>query len=128
MLTYCFACDHANNRKDADLKRVQRDWNKHWRGKFGFKYMQQRWSILMIPRLVLATLAIAGACYVIPAAADEVGVGVGPAGVYVHGDRDRDKTIIEKRGPGVDRDKTVIINKDRDHDADRDRSVVIHHD
>ena len=82
----------------------------------------------MIHRLALATLAIAGICYVMPAAADEVGVGVGPGGLTVHGDRDRDKTIIEKRGPDVDRDRTVIINKDRDHDGDRDRSVVIHHD
>jgi hypothetical protein len=55
-----------------------------------------------------------------------VGVGVGPAGVTVHGDRDRDKTVIERKEP--DRDKTVIINKDRDHVPDRDRSVVIHHD
>ncbi len=80
----------------------------------------------MIRQLALVTLAIAGVCYVAPAAADEVGVGVGPAGVEVHGDRDREKTVIEKRGPDTDRDKTVIINKDRD--ADRDKSVVIHHD
>jgi hypothetical protein len=80
----------------------------------------------MARRLALATLAIAGACYVMPAAADEVGVGVGPAGVEIHGDRDRDKTVIEKRGPDGERDKTVIINKGRD--VDRDRSVVIHHD
>jgi hypothetical protein len=80
----------------------------------------------MVRRLALATLAIAGACYVMPAAADEVGVGVGPAGVTVHGDRDRDKTVIERKEP--DRNKTVIINKDRDHVPDRDRSVVIHHD
>lgn len=78
----------------------------------------------MVRRLALATLAIAGACYVMPAAADEIGVGVGPAGVEAH--RDRDSTVVEKRGPDVERDKTVIINKDRD--ADRDRSVVIHHD
>jgi hypothetical protein len=80
----------------------------------------------MVRRIALATLAIAGACYVLPAAADEVGIGVGPAGVDVHSGRDRDKTVIEKRGPDVERDKTVIINRDRD--ADRDRSVVIHHD
>jgi hypothetical protein len=80
---------------------------------------------MMIGRLALATLAIAGVCYVMPAAADEVGVGVGPAGVEVHGDRDRDKTVVERRGP---EDKTIIINKDRDHIPDRDRSVVIHHD
>ncbi len=81
----------------------------------------------MIRRIALATLAIASACYVMPAAADEVGVGVGPAGVEVHGDRDRDKTVIEKekRTPDGDRDKTVIINKDRDGDRDK---TVIHHD
>ena len=79
----------------------------------------------MIGRLALATLAIAGVCYVMPAAADEVGVGVGPAGVEVHGGRDRDRTVVERRGP---EDKTIIINKDRDHIPDRDRSVVIHHD
>jgi hypothetical protein len=81
---------------------------------------------LMMRRLALATLAIAGSLYVLPAAADEVGVGVGSAGVVVHGDREREKTVIEKRGPDGERDKTVIINKDRD--MDRDRSVVIHHD
>ena len=79
----------------------------------------------MIGRLALAILAIAGVCYVMPAAADEVGVGVGPAGVEVHGGRDRDRTVVERRGP---EDKTIIINKDRDHIPDRDRSVVIHHD
>jgi hypothetical protein len=80
----------------------------------------------MMRRLALVTLAIAGAFHVLPAAAEEVGVGVGPAGVVVHGDREREKTVIEKRGPDGERDKTVIINKDRD--LDRDRSVVIHHD
>ncbi len=79
----------------------------------------------MISRLALATLAIAGVCYVMPAAADEVGVGVGPAGVEVHGDRGRDRTVVERRDPA---DKTIIINKDRGHIPDRDRSVVIHHD
>ena len=44
-------------------------------------------------RLALATLAIAGVCYVMPATAEEVGVHVGPApGVVVQGDRDREKT------------------------------------
>ena len=78
-------------------------------------------------RLTLATLAIAGVCYVMPAAADDVGVRVAPApapGVTVHGDRDRDTTVIEKRGP--DEDKT-IIKKDHDHDAGSD-TTVIHHD
>jgi hypothetical protein len=80
----------------------------------------------MMRQLTLATLVIAGACYVLPVAAEEVGVGVGPAGVEVHGDRDREKTVIEKRGPDGERDKTVIINRDRN--VDRDKSVVIHHD
>ena len=56
-------------------------------------------------RLTLASLAIAGVCYVMPAAAVEVGVGVGPApapGVTVHGDRDREKTVIEKRGSALE--------------------------
>ena len=78
-------------------------------------------------RLTLATLAIAGVCFVTPAAADEVGVGVGPApapGVTVHGDRDRDKTVIEKRGPNED--KTII---EKDHEPDvGSHKTVIHHD
>jgi hypothetical protein len=75
-------------------------------------------------RLALATLAIAGVCYVMPAAADDVGVGVGPApGVTVHGDRDRDKTVIEKRGPTED--KTIIKKDHPDGSSDK---TVIHHD
>jgi hypothetical protein len=78
-------------------------------------------------RLALATLAIAGVCYVMPAAAEEIGVRVGPApapGVVVHGDRDREKTVIEKRGPVED--KTIIK---RDHEPDVGSSTtVIHHD
>jgi hypothetical protein len=91
-------------------------------------WQQQIWSLLMT-RLALATLAIASVCYVMPSAAEEVGVGVGPAGVEVHGDRDRDrvreKTVIEQRTPDTDREKTVIINKDRDGDREK---TVIHHD
>ncbi len=77
-------------------------------------------------RLTLATLAIAGVCFVMPAAADEVGVGVGPApapGVTVHGDRDRDTTVIKKRGP--DEDKTIIKKDHPDGSSDK---TVIHHD
>ncbi len=77
-------------------------------------------------RLALATLAIAGFCYVMPAAAGEVGVGVGPApapGVVVHGDRDRDRTVVEKRGPVED--KTIIK---RDHEPVGSDTTVIHHD
>jgi hypothetical protein len=36
-------------------------------------------------RFVLATLAIASVCYAMPTSAEEVGVGVGPVGVEVHG-------------------------------------------
>lgn len=75
-------------------------------------------------RLALATLAIASVCYVMPAAAEEVGVGVGPAGVGVHTAPDRDKTVIEKRGPVED--KTIIK---RDHEpAVHSDTTVIHHD
>jgi hypothetical protein len=78
-------------------------------------------------RLTLATLAMAGVCYVMPAAADDVGVRVGPApapGVIVHGDHDRDKTVIEKRGPVEDK---TIIKKDHEPDV-RSDTTVIHHD
>lgn len=75
-------------------------------------------------RLALATLAIAGVCYVMPAAADEVGVGVGPAGVGVHTERDRDKTVVEKRGPVEDK---TIIKKDHEPGVRTD-TTVIHHD
>lgn len=77
-------------------------------------------------RLTLATLAIAGVCYVMPAAADDVGVRVGPApapGVTVQGDRDRDKTVVEKRGPTED--KTIIKKDHPDGSSDK---TVIHHD
>ena len=78
-------------------------------------------------RLALATLAIATACYVVPAAADEVGVRVGPApapGVVVEGDHARDKTVIEKRGPVEDK---TIIKKDHEPGMGTD-TTVIHHD
>jgi hypothetical protein len=76
-------------------------------------------------RLALATLAIATVCYVMPASAEEVGVHVGPApGVVVHGDRDREKTVIEKRGPVED--KTII--KKQDNPDVGSNTTVIHHD
>jgi hypothetical protein len=106
---------------DGTTSRVY-GWNKFIER--GVRYRtQQLWSPLMMGRYAFATLAIASACYVMPVAADEVGVGVGPVGVEVHGDRD--KTVIEKRTPDRDKDKTVIINKDRDGDRDK---TVIHHD
>jgi hypothetical protein len=85
-------------------------------------------------RLSMVIVAVAGICGAIPAAAEEVGIGVGPSGVIVgtdHRDRDRDhKTVIinKDRDHDGDRDKTVIINNDRDHGGDRDhdrRSIVI---
>jgi len=76
----------------------------------------------MISRFVLAIAVAAGVCgSVLPAGAEDVGVG--PVGVTVGSDRDRDrernKTVIIKkdRDDGA-RDKTVIIKKDRDHDRD----------
>jgi hypothetical protein len=78
-------------------------------------------------RVALATLAIASLCYVMPAAAEEIEVRVGPApapGVVVHGDRDLEKTVIEKRGPVED--KTIIK---REHEPDvGSNTTVIHHD
>ena len=75
-------------------------------------------------RLTLATLAIAGVCYVMPATAEEVGVHVGPApGVVVHGGRDREKTVIEKRGPVED--KTIIKKDNPDGSSEK---TIIHHD
>ena len=85
-------------------------------------------------RLSMVIVAVAAICGAIPAAAEEVGIGIGPGGVTVgtdHRDRVRDhKTVIinKDRDHDGDRDKTVIINKDRDHDGDRDhdrRSIVI---
>src|SRR4029077_5778918 len=73
-------------------------------------FMLDRAGHGLMTRLALATLAIASVCYVMPATAEEVGVHVGPApGVVVHGDRDREKTVIEKRGPVEDK---TIIKKD----------------
>src|ERR1700749_460642 len=81
------------------------------------------WSSLMT-RLALATLAIASVCYVMTATAEEVGVHVGPApGVVVHGGRDREKTVIEKRGPVED--KTIIK---KDHPDGSTEKTIIHHD
>jgi hypothetical protein len=84
-------------------------------------------------RPVIVFFAAASIFCAMPVIADEVGVGVGPAGVTVHADRDRhhNKTVIinKDRDHDADRDKTVIINKDRDRDRDRDRpDIVVHHD
>jgi hypothetical protein len=89
-------------------------------------YQATRDRSIWMTRVALATLALAGVCYVMPASADEVGVRVGPApapGVVVQGDRERDKTVIEKRGPVED--KTIIK---RDHEPVGSDTTVIHHD
>ena len=67
----------------------------------------------MISRVALVIALTAGVCgSALPAGAEEVGVG--PVGVTVGPDHDRD----------CDRDhKTVIIKKD-DHDGDRDKTVI----
>jgi fatty acid-binding protein DegV len=65
----------------------------------------------MISRFALAIVA-ASICCTLPAAAEDVGIHVGPVGVGV-GDHDYDR----------DRDhKTVIIKKD--HDGDRETTVI----
>ncbi|MGN6285387.1 MAG: hypothetical protein ACTHM2_09575 [Afipia sp.] len=78
---------------------------------------------------VIATVAALG--MVLPASAEEVGVGVGVgpvgAGVTVgttgHYHRDHDRTtIIKEREP---RDKTVIIKK---RERSPDHRVIIHED
>ena len=66
----------------------------------------------MIGRFALVIAAAAVLCgSALPAGAEEVGVG--PVGVTVGHDRDRDR----------DHGKTVIIKKDRDH-GDRDKTII----
>ena len=81
---------------------------------------------------VIAAAALIGTA--LPAAADEVGVGVGPVGVTV-GDGHRDREVVREREVVRDRDDhrdrdTVIIKKgDHDRDVDHDsRKVIIDHD
>jgi hypothetical protein len=74
-------------------------------------------------RLALATLAIASACYVMPAAAEDVDVKVSPPAPAVVGPSEREKTVIEKRGPVED--KTVIKKENMDGSSEK---TVIHHD
>jgi hypothetical protein len=89
----------------------------------------------MIRRFAVIAVAVAGICGVMPASAEEIGVGVGPDGVTVgtvrgdrDRDRDRDREVIRERDHR-DRD-TVVIQKGRDHDRDydRDRKVIIDRD
>ena len=57
-------------------------------------------------------------------AAPPVAANVGPApGVVVQGDRDREKTVIEKRGPVED--KTLIKKDNPDGSTEK---TIIHHD
>jgi hypothetical protein len=86
-------------------------------------------------RYAVAIAAVVGICSAIPAAAEEIGIGIGPRGVTVgevHGDRDRDRDREHFRDRDRrDRDETVIIRKGRGHDRDRDydrRPVVIDRD
>jgi hypothetical protein len=76
----------------------------------------------MIGRYALIIATTAGVCFAaLPAAAEDVGVGIGPAGITVGHDRDRDrdrdydKTTIIKKDSDGNREKT-IIKKDRDDD------------
>ena len=69
-----------------------------------------------------------------PAAAEEIGVGVGPVGVTVgqsHRDRDviREREVVRERRDHRDRDTVVIRRGDRDRDLDHSRrKVIIDHD
>jgi hypothetical protein len=71
-----------------------------------------------------------GICAVVPASADEVGVGVGPVGVTVGAGQTRDcnrahdRTVIRDRDEHRDRD-TRVIKKDHDRDGDRDHDKTI---
>ena len=71
----------------------------------------------MISRFALVIAVAAGVCgSALPAGAEEVGVG--PVGVTVGPDHDRDrdhKTVIIKKDHDGDRDTTVIK---KDHDRD----------
>jgi hypothetical protein len=81
---------------------------------------------------VIATAALIGTA--LPAGAEEIGVGVGPAGVTVgtgHRDRDvvREREVIRDRDDHRDRDTVIIKRGDHDRDVDRDRrKVIIDHD
>ena len=76
-------------------------------------------------RYVLTIAALAALAT--PALADEVGVGVGPAGVTVgsHRDYDRDRdhtTVVKEREPS---DRTTVIKKEH---GDGTRSKTVIHD
>jgi hypothetical protein len=81
---------------------------------------------------VIATAALIGTA--LPAAAEEIGVGVGPVGVTVgqgHRDRDvvREREVVRARDDHRDRDAVIIKRGDHDRDVDHDRrKVIIDHD
>ena len=86
-------------------------------------------------KLCLAVMATAALIVTaLPAAADEVGIGVGPVGVTVgegHRDRDvvREREVVRERGDRRDRDTVIIKRGDHDRDVDHDRrKVIIDHD
>lgn len=86
-------------------------------------------------KLCLAAMATAALIVTaLPAAADEVGIGVGPGGVTVgegHRDRDvvREREVVRERGDRRDRDTVIIKRGDHDRDVDHDRrKVIIDHD
>jgi hypothetical protein len=81
---------------------------------------------------MVATAALIGTA--LPASAEEIGVGVGPAGVTVgegHRDRDvvREREVVRDRDDHRDRDTVIIKKGDHDRDVDHDRrKVIIDHD
>jgi hypothetical protein len=94
-----------------------------------------KWRIEMkLGLAVIATAALIGTSF--PACAEEIGVGVGPAGVTVgeshrDRDRDRDRDVVRDRDNHRDRDTVIIRKGDRDHDRDIDhdrRKVIIDRD
>jgi hypothetical protein len=81
---------------------------------------------------VIAAAALIGTA--LPASADEVGIGVGPAGVTIgegHRDRDvvREREVVRDRDNHRDRDTVIIRRGDHDRDIDHDRRrVIVDHD
>ena len=80
----------------------------------------------MNTRIALVIAAVASIGFAIPAAAEEVGVGVTVGSGHDDGDRVREKTVIKKDHDADD--KKVVIKKDRDHDGDVDKKIVIKKD
>ena len=83
-------------------------------------------------KLILAAIATAAMIgTALPACAEEVGVGVGPAGVGVTvGEGHRDREVVRERDvvrePEHRDHDTVIIKKgDHDRDVDHDHKVII---